>query len=53
MRSVTVGPSADFYYAIMNDISDMLDSDLSVEETVRLMADDLNGMLAQYARANP
>lgn len=53
MRSVTVGPSADFYYAIMNDISDMLDSDLSVEETVRLMTDDLNGMLTQYVRANP
>ena len=53
MRSVTVGPSADFYYAIMNDISDMLDSDLSVEETVEIMQDDLNGMLEQYLRANP
>lgn len=53
MRSVTVGPAADFYYAIMNDISDMLDSDLSVEETVDIMADDLGGMLEQYARANP
>lgn len=53
MRSVTVGPSADFYYAIMNDISDMLDNDLSVEETVEILADDLGGMLEQYARANP
>ena len=53
MRSVTVGPSADFYYGIINDISDMLESDLSVEETVDLMADDLGGMLAQYAKANP
>ena len=53
MRSVTVGPSADFYYAIMNDISDMLDSDLSVEETVEILGDDLNGMLEQYLRANP
>ena len=53
MRSVTVGPSADFYYAIMNDVSDMLENDLSVEETVELMADDLTGMLEQYARANP
>ena len=53
MRSVTVGPSADFYYGIINDISDMLEEDLSVEETVDLMADDLGGMLAQYARANP
>jgi ABC-type glycerol-3-phosphate transport system substrate-binding protein len=53
MRSVTVGPSADFYYGIINDISDMLESDLSVEETVDLMANDLGGMLAQYAKANP
>ncbi len=53
MRSVTVGPAADFYYAIMNDISDMLESDLSVEETVELMAGDLGGMLEQYAKANP
>ena len=53
MRSVTVGPSADFYYGIINDISDMLESDLTVEETVDLMADDLGGMLAQYAKANP
>ena len=52
MSSVTVGPSADFYYAIMNDISDMLEEDLSPEETADLMADDLNGLLEQYARAN-
>ena len=53
MRSVTVGPSADFYYAIMNDVSDMLTQDLSVEETVEIMQDDLGGMLEQYAKANP
>jgi ABC-type glycerol-3-phosphate transport system substrate-binding protein len=53
MRSVTVGPSADFYYGIINDISDMLESDLTVEETVDLMANDLGGMLTQYAKANP
>ena len=53
MRSVTVGPAADFYYAIINDISDMLDKGLSIDETVDLMADDLGGMLAQYALANP
>ena len=53
MRSVTVGPSADFYYAIINDISDMLEEDLTVQETVDLMADDLGGMLEQYVRANP
>ena len=53
MRSVTVGPAADFYYAIMNDISDMLENDLTAEETAELMRDDLGGMLEQYARANP
>lgn len=52
MRSVTVGPSADFYYGIINDISSMLEDDLSVEETVELLRDDLGGMLEQYARAN-
>lgn len=53
MRSVTVGPAADFYYAIINDVSDMLENDLTVEETVELMVDDLGGMLTQYALANP
>ena len=53
MRSVTVGPSADFYYAIMNDVSDMLEDDLTAEETAEIMQEDLGGMLEQYARANP
>ena len=53
MRSVTVGPSAAFYYGIINGISDMLDNDQSVEETVDFMANDLGGMLTQYAKANP
>ncbi|MCR4707891.1 MAG: extracellular solute-binding protein [Clostridiales bacterium] len=53
MRSVTVGPSADFYYAIQNDVSDMLEEDLSPEETAELMEEDLNGLLEQYLRANP
>lgn len=53
MRSVTVGPSADFYYAIQNDVSDMLEEDMSPEETVELMEEDLNGLLEQYLRANP
>ncbi len=52
MRSVTVGPSADFYYAIMNDISDMLFEDLTPEETADIMNEDLSGMLAQYIRNN-
>ena len=53
MRSVTVGPSADFYYSIQNDVSDFLEDDMSPEEGVDLLADDLNGLLAQYALANP
>ena len=53
MRSVTVGPSADFYYAIMNDISDMLVNDQSPEETAEIMEEDLGGLLWQYVRANP
>ena len=53
MRSVTVGPSADFYYAIQNDISDMLEQDLSPEETAEWMEEDLNGLLEQYRKANP
>ena len=53
MRSVTVGPSADFYYTIMNDISDMLENDQTPEETAEIMEDDLGGLLWQYVRANP
>ena len=52
MLSATVGPSADFYYAIMNDVSDMLFDDLTPEETAEMMADDLGGMLEIYARNN-
>lgn len=52
MRSVTVGPSADFYYAIQNCVMEMLMEDLSVQETVELMEDELGGLLTQYARAN-
>lgn len=53
MRSVTVGPAKDFYYAIQNHVSDMLTQNLSPEETAALMADELNGLLEQYNRANP
>ena len=52
MRSVTVGPSADFYYAIQNCVTEMLDDDLSVEETVEIMLDELGGLLDQYNKAN-
>ena len=53
MRAVTIGPSADFYYAIQNCVAEMLDEGLSVEETVELMEDELGGLLEQYAKANP
>ena len=51
--SVTVGPAKDFYYAIQNHVSDMLTQNLSPEETAALMADELNGLLQQYSKANP
>ena len=52
MLSATVGPSADFYYAIMNDVSDMLLDDLTPEETADMMAEDLGGMLEIYVKNN-
>jgi hypothetical protein len=52
MRSVTVGPSTDFYYAINNCISDMLKNGDSVEDTVDLMDEELNGLLYQYLQNN-
>ena len=33
-------------------ISRMLEEDLTPEETTEMMADDLNGLLEQYVRAN-
>ncbi|HSK68559.1 MAG TPA: extracellular solute-binding protein, partial [Candidatus Limnocylindria bacterium] len=52
MRSVTVGPARDFYYAIQDTVSAMLDEGLSVEETVELMEEELNGLLFQFNQAN-
>lgn len=52
MRSVTVGPSTDFYYAIIQGVSDMLAYDQTVEETVEIMADELSLLLEEYARNN-
>ena len=43
MKSVTVGPAKDFYYAVQDNIAMMLDEGLSVAETVEMMADDLQG----------
>lgn len=52
MRSVTVGPSVDFYYAIQNNIIDMLDEDIDPTEAVEMMADELQELLDQYNRNN-
>ena len=52
MRSVTVGPSADFYYAIMNGVSDMLKNNLSPKAATASMAENLQALLDQYARNN-
>ena len=53
MISVTVGPSMDFYYAIQNNVSDMLTNNLTVEKTIENMVEELNGLLDQYNMANP
>lgn len=53
MRSVTVGPAKDFYYAIQNNVSDMLDSDLTPKETAEYMQEELSSLLWQYNQANP
>ncbi len=52
MRSVTVGPSADFYYGIMNGVSDMLKNDSSVDDALLSISTNLQGLLDQYARNN-
>ena len=52
MRSVTVGPSIDFYYAIQEGVADMLVNGQTVEETVEIMDEELNGLLYQYLQQN-
>ena len=52
MKSVTVGPSADFYYAIIDSVSGMLSNNASVEDTVAGMNDQLTLLLEEYARNN-
>lgn len=52
MRSVTVGPSADFYYGIMNGVSDMLKNNSSVDDALLSISTNLQGLLDQYARNN-
>ncbi|MBR2806644.1 MAG: extracellular solute-binding protein [Oscillospiraceae bacterium] len=52
MKSVTVGPSADFYYAIIDSVSGMLSNNASVEDTVAGMNDQLTLLLEEYAGNN-
>ncbi len=52
MRSVTVGPASDFYYTIMQCVSDMLEQGQTVDETVDIMSDELGGLLFEYTRNN-
>lgn len=52
MRSVTVGPSADFYYGIMNGVSDMLKNNSTVDDALSSISTNLQGLLDQYARNN-
>lgn len=53
MRSVTVGPSTDFYYAIENCVSDMLTYGDDASAAAQMMAEELGGLLYQYNQANP
>ena len=52
MKSVTVGPSADFYYAIMNGVSDMLKNDTDVAKATESISSSLQSLLDQYKRNN-
>jgi len=52
MRSVTIGPSKDFYYAIMQGCSDMLANNESVSDAVATLNDSLSTLLTEYARNN-
>ena len=52
MKSVTVGPSADFYYAIMNGTSDMLKNNVDPKKAAEDLASSLQALLDQYKRNN-
>ncbi len=52
MKSVTVGPAKDFYYAIQDNVSAMLEEGWAVEDAVAIVAEELNGLLYQYSQAN-
>lgn len=50
--SVTVGPAADIYYAVQNNVSEMLEDDLTPAECADYMAEELEDILGAYNRAN-
>jgi hypothetical protein len=52
IMGVVVGPSRNFYYEIVNQVSLMLNENRTPEETVRTMARALNLILDDYAEAN-
>ncbi len=52
MRSITVGPTVDFYYAIQNEVTDMLKTGATPDATVTSMEDTLQGLLDNYLRSN-
>lgn len=52
MRSVTVGPTVDFYYAIQNEVTDMLKKGATPDATVKSMEANLQGLLDNYLRSN-
>lgn len=49
---INVGPSIDFYLEVQAQVSNMLENDASPEDTAAAMSASLNGMLAEYAKAN-
>ena len=52
MMGVIVGPSRNFYYEIVNQVSAMLKENKTPEATVQSMSTALNRMLEDYAEAN-
>ena len=52
MRSVTVGPTIDFYYAIQDNIAAILEEGMSVEEGVEMMDEELTAHLDTWAMQN-
>ncbi len=52
MMGVIVGPSYEFYMEISAQVSNMLTSGATPEDTVSVMTDSLNNLLEQYNEAN-